>query len=217
MRRIISCVCFFVFIFTQSPSIFAQYYYPRRVPSQAQIQKVGIPSNQMDYFFAKQDKPQWCWAASIQMVMNYYGVDISQWDIVYRTYGTDPYGRLPDWSGSIGAISANLNNWNIDKSGRSYAVRSIWKYGSPQPTEFLSELISGRPIILGYKSGYGSGHAVVVTGASFISTKMGPIIQSVTVRDPWPSRQNIINNGKVVYSGAEFAGLMEAYWYIRVK
>lgn len=181
-----------------------------------QPQYVGIPSAQMNFVAAAQNNSQWCWAASIQMVLNYYGVNISQEQIVARTYGMDPYGNLPNWAGSFQAVTSNLNNWNDDNFGRQYSVRASLNWGAPTPAILLQELSQGRPVIVGYKSGPNSGHAVVITAASYTQSPNGPIIQSVIARDPWPSPQNIQTSGRVEYPGAQFASLMQAYWYIRV-
>ena len=98
---------------------------------QAYGEYIGIPSVQMNYMAAAQRNSQWCWAAAIQMVLNYYGVNILQEQIVARTYGTDPYGRLPDWAGRLDAITTNLNNWSIDNAGRTCVVLSTLNWGVP--------------------------------------------------------------------------------------
>src|SRR5690554_5984762 len=87
-----------------------------------QVSYVGIQSSNFNYFASSQRNSNWCWAASLQMIFNYYGVGISQEQIVARSYGVDPYGRLPNWTGSFQVITANLNNWNIDNFGRQYGV-----------------------------------------------------------------------------------------------
>jgi hypothetical protein len=185
--------------------------------STAQAESVGIRSSIMNFFVANQDNSNWCWAASIQMVLNYYGVSITQPEIVARTYGLNPNGSLPNWTGSFSAITANLNNWNIDNTGKPYAVTASLNWGAPTPAVLLKELSQGHPVIVGYKSGSNSGHAVVITAANYDMSPMGPIIQSVVARDPWPSPQNIANNGRVEYPGTQFASLMQAYWYIQVQ
>ena len=150
------------------------------------------------------------------MILNYYGVAITQEQIVARTYRTDPFGRLPNWGGSLRVITANLHNWSIDYRGRRYLVTASLNVGVPTPAILLEELSQGRPVIVAYQSGP-SGHAVVVTDASFIRSARGPIVQSVVVRDPWPSPQTIRSRGRVEYPGAQIASLMQAYWYIRVR
>ena len=181
-----------------------------------QLITVGIPSNSMNFYAASQSNSNWCWAASIKMVLNYYGVKISQEDIVRRSYGTDPYGRLPNWQGSHQVITKNLNNWSVDKSGRVYTVRASLYFGAPNVSYLIQELSNNRPVLVGYRSGSSGGHAVIITAVSYIMTNNEPIIQTITVRDPWPNQQNINNRGRVVYQASDFARKINHHWYIRV-
>jgi hypothetical protein len=194
------------------------FTFPASFPvMQAQQQPiyVGIPSNQMNYYASAQNNSQWCWAASIQMVLNYYGVSINQEQIVARTYGTDYAGNLPNWAGSLDAIHNNLNNWSMDNYGYSYTVSASMGRGAPTPAILVQELSAGRPIIIGYQTGQG-GHAVVITAVSYIPTMNGPYIQSIVVRDPWPSQQNMASRGRVEYGGVDLANRIDAHWYVRV-
>lgn len=187
------------------------------ISSKQQLYYAGIPSNQMNYFSAAQQNSQWCWAASIQMVLNGYGVNITQSQIVQRTYGTDDYGNLPNWPGTFQAIHNNLNNWSFDNSGRPYRVSAAIGMGAPTPSILVNELLAGKPLIVGYKSSSNSGHAVVVTAVSYYGTPNNPNIQSIVVRDPWPSEINIRNRGRVEYPANALANNMMAHWFIRVN
>ncbi|WP_084454568.1 C39 family peptidase [Algoriphagus terrigena] len=178
---------------------------------------VGIRSDNFNYFASSQRNSNWCWAASLQMIFNYYGIRITQEQIVARSYGVDPYGQLPNWTGSLQVITANLNNWSVDNSGRNYAVGATLNLGAPTPLYLVQELSAQRPVLIGYQSGPNSGHAVVVTACSYTPSAYGPIIESIVVRDPWPSEQNIYNNGRVEYLGQNIAVLMQAHWYIRIQ
>ena len=187
-----------------------------RAPAQ-QPTYVGIPSNAFNYFASSQKNSNWCWAAALQMIFNYYGVNITQEQIVARSYGTDPHGNLPNWTGSFQVITANLNNWSVDNAGRPYRVGALLYGGAPTPAYLVQELSQQRPVLIGYRSGPNSGHAVVVTACSYFDTPQGPMIQSIVVRDPWPSPQNVANLGRVEYPGINLASLIQAHWYIRVE
>jgi hypothetical protein len=178
---------------------------------------VGIPSDRFNFIASSQRNSNWCWAASIQMIFNYYGVNINQEQIVARSYGVDPNGQLPNWAGSFQVITANLNNWNIDNHGRQYGVSASVNPGAPTPAFLIQELTAQRPVLIGYQSSPNSGHAVVITACSYIPTAYGPIIQSIVVRDPWPSQQNISTNGRVEYPGINLANVIQAHWYIRIQ
>lgn len=178
--------------------------------------QVGIPAVEMDFVAADQWNSQWCWAAAIQMVFGYYGVAITQQQIVARSYGTDLWGNLPDWPGSFEVITRNLNNWSIDNYGQQYTVGAHLHWGAPPPMVLIEELRNGRPMLIAYQSSPVSGHAVVLTAATFSQTAYGPVIHSVVVRDPWPSPENVFNRGRVVHDGQSLAAVIQAYWRISV-
>jgi hypothetical protein len=177
---------------------------------------VGIARENFNYFASSQRNSNWCWAASLQMIFNYHGVSITQEQIVARSYGVDPAGNLPNWAGSFPVITANLNNWSVDNSGRQYMVGAQLNWGAPTPAYLVQELSAQRPVLIGYQSGPNSGHAVVITACSYFPSAYGPIIQTLIVRDPWPNEENIANSGRVEYPGSNLASLIQAHWYIRV-
>jgi hypothetical protein len=178
---------------------------------------VGIPRERFNYYASSQRNSNWCWAASMQMIFNYYGVNITQEQIVARSYGTDPRGNLPNWTGNFQVITANLNNWSFDNNGRAYAVQASLNLGAPTPAYLIQELSAQHPVLIGYQSSPNSGHAVIITACSYINSMYGPIIQSIVVRDPWPSPENTANNGRIEYPGINLANLIQAHWYISVE
>lgn len=179
------------------------------------IYYVGIPGSKLNYIEATQQKPQWCWAASIQMVLNYYHIAITQQQIVERTYGRNYYGDLPDWSASIETIHLNLNNWSIDNEGKSYIVSAEFGLGAPEPYLLIEELSQRHPVIIGYQSNFG-GHTVVITALSYYETQMGPVIRSIVVRDPMPDANGEASCGRVEYEAATLAKRIKAYWFVRI-
>ena len=183
----------------------------------AQPTYVGISTTNFYYFVSSQHNSNWCWAASLQMIFNYYGIGITQEQIVARSYGIDPNGNLPNWAGSFQVITANLNNWNVDNNGRQYLVQASLNSGPPTPSYLIQELSLLHPVLIGYQASSNSGHAVVITACSFVQSMNGPIIQSIVVRDPWPSQENIANNGRVEHAGISLANVNQAHWYIRVQ
>lgn len=175
----------------------------------------GINSSSLQKIFAEQRRDQWCWAACIQMIMNYHGVEVEQEDIVRRSYGRDPFGNLPNWPGSFDIITANLNGWGIDYDGDTYGVAA----GIVRPGDFLQipyvlvqELNRDRPVLLAYDS-----HAVVCTAVKYYDDQNGlPIITSITVRDPWPSQENRAQGGRVTYRGEDLGPRIRTIWTIHV-
>ncbi len=177
---------------------------------------VGIKSDVFSYYASPQHNSNWCWAASLQMIFNYYGINITQEQIVARSYGADPNGELPNWAGNWQVITANLNNWSVDNNGRQYLVRAVFNQGPPNPAYLVAELAAGRPVLIGYQSGPNSGHAVVITACRYIETYYGPVIQSIIVRDPWPDPDNVANEGRKEWRGIDLANLIQGHWFIEV-
>lgn len=182
----------------------------------ARVQQVGIPSGELDFVAAAQQSSQWAWAAAIQMVLGYHGVAITQQQIVARTYGTDRWGNLPDWGGSIEAITANLNSWSIDNYGQRYVVNAALNWAAPEPNALVNELRNRRPVLISYRTGPNTSHAMVVTAVTFSQTTFGASIHSIVVRDPWPSAANVVNRGRQEYDGASLAQVITAHWFISV-
>jgi len=178
---------------------------------------VGITADKFNYFASTQHNSEWCWAASIQMMFNYYGIDISQEQIVARSFKKDPDGKLPNVTGDLKVITENLNNWSVDNQGKAYQVNAKLHYGPPTPAYLVKELANERPVMIGYQTGPNTGHAVLITACSYIPTKNGPQIRSVIVRDPWPSPENKASAGRIEYWGHSIARLIQTHWYVRVN
>jgi len=191
-------------------------------------QYVGIPSNLMNQYYSQQRSMQWCWAACIQMVFNRYGVDVQQEEIVRRTYGTDPSGNLPDQPASVETMTANMNNWGLDRAGKRYLVRANVGQGAPSPALLINELNAGRPVIFGCQTGM-IGHAVVCTAASYVMVQdptgtgqLVPNVLTLVVRDPmprsaWAATFSSTPQGRAEYRADQLARAIGAHWVIRVQ
>lgn len=178
---------------------------------------VGITAKKFNYFASSQKNSEWCWAASIQMIFNYYGIDISQEQIVARSFKRDATGKLPNVTGDLRVITENLNNWSIDNQGKGYQVEAALNYGPPTPSYLVKELANERPVLIGYRTGPKTGHAVLITACSYYPTPDGPQIRSIIVRDPWPSPENKASTGRIEYWGHSLAPLIQTHWYVRVN
>ncbi len=178
-------------------------------------QYVGIRTADFNFYAAAQQQNEWCWAASIQMILNYYGIPATQQEIVTRTYG------IPvDQPGSDAAINGALNGWGRTVEGQIRTIHSANGQGLPTPDALLNELNQQHPILIAFATGPSSGHAVVVTAASYIPTPNGPQIISLVIRDPWPSPFTMATDGRVEIAGpnlAMFAQTVRAYWLVTVS
>jgi hypothetical protein len=169
-------------------------------PAYAEVQKIGpnlyvagVPSEQFEYYAApsqagRQRQTNWCWAATVQMVLNYHGLYVKQEEIVQRIYGV-----LIDRPASPAQILAALSGWAPDARGRYSSIQA-----SPytiSASQIVRDLSNRWPLIVGLKTSKGGGHAVVLTAVYYsIDKSNNPVFQRVVIRDPWPgnpSRQEI--------------------------
>jgi|GEM_PF-1194728 len=171
---------------------------------------VGIPKEKFDYVAASQHNGNWCWAATIQMVMNYYNIPVTQEDIVKKTFGTNRYGELPDLPASHEVMTENLN-----AVGRLKKIQADLYYGVPETAYLIEQLKLERPVLISYETGEETEHAVIITGISYLETPYGPELQSIIVRDPWPGTEKQATLGRVEY-GPRFQSLITAYWDLRI-
>jgi len=104
-----------------------------------------------------QETDLWCWAASIQMVLNTQGVEWTQKDIVKATKGSIRFETATE-----NEITYFLNGWGFDYDGEPWES-SATHYRGPMPFEdLIEEIDNDRPVIATYKTGPTSGHAVVI-------------------------------------------------------
>ena len=114
--------------------------------------------------FHRQYKDNWCWAACVQMVLDYYGLDVTQTRIVERTYGND-YDFTANKNDVVGA----LNGWRVS----GYTVRASYERYKNAKT-LIDAIASGKPLIIGLDERYTStGHAYVLTHIFFTKDYRG--------------------------------------------
>ncbi len=149
----------------------------------------GINSNVLDIAaYDIQYANQWCWAASIETVLNYYGYNISQYDIVYQTWG-----KIVNMPGSSEQILSALNRNYIDRNGNHFRVEATAI--NVTPARASQDLANDNPLIIGTM-----GHAMVLTALEYDKDRFGNgNVINATVRDPWPK-----NHGRRVLSAQEW-------------
>src|ERR1700731_130065 len=130
---------------------------------------------------SEQEASEWCWAASIQAVLAYYGIQRGQSDIVLATFGR--VDNVPARSPEV--LYRTLNNFQI--AGDSVEiVRSQWATGNYLTATMLdNELRANHPIITWFMNGPSSGHSVVIYSADFAADGEP---YRVKYFDPWPGK-----------------------------
>lgn len=147
----------------------------------------GVPSEEFVHFAApegagRQRMENWCWAACIQMVLNYHGLYVDQSDIVARVFG----GTV-DRPANGQQIMAALTGWAPDHRGRRSEI--LADAYNLDPATVINDLDRKWPLIVGLSGARGAatGHAYVMTAAYFSRGPAGvPVIHRVVLRDPFP-------------------------------
>lgn len=131
-----------------------------------------------------QKTPFWCWAATIAMSLNAQGIKWHQEDVVAATKG-----QIKNETATAQEMTAFLNSWNhIDYDGLPWAVQSSHFAGAAPVSVILNSLNSGRPLIVTYRSGPTTEHAVLLYGANMLNddTKL----HSVYFFDPYTGKKD---------------------------
>lgn len=140
----------------------------------------GLDREEVAAMAQTQRASQWCWAASISMVLRSYGVDVPQEQVV-RAY----FGAAADVPVPGEAITDLLNRTWRDGAGRS-AVLAADSMGPREARlsspEVLGDMDEGRPVVLVLPR-----HAVVLVQVEYernIGGQGEPRILQATVLDP---------------------------------
>lgn len=147
----------------------------------------GVPTDEFVHFAApegagRQKMENWCWAACIQMVLNYHGLYVDQKDVVSRVFG----GAV-DRPANGDQIMQALSGWAPDSRGRRSKIYADNYH--LDPVTVINDLDRKWPLIVGLAGARGAatGHAYVMTAAYFSKGPNGvPIIHRVVLRDPFP-------------------------------
>jgi len=169
-----------LFLFLLSGLAIAQYYPNQNNNNYNQNQGQSVILSDFQFSTVSQKQDQWCWAACITMVLNYYDIPCTQEEVVMRTYGTLVNYPARD----LYQIAYYLNGWGMTGQGRKVMVRAE-SYQFVPFQGIIQELQSGRPFIIGVGNGY-SGHVVVCYGVDWMNTAQGPYVSKFYVYDPWP-------------------------------
>jgi hypothetical protein len=146
--------------------------------------RAGVPSTDFEYIAApqytgRQRQTMWCWAASIQMVLNYHGLFVTQEQVVQRVFGLQyNYPANPN------QILYALSGWAPDTRGRLSEIYA--EYYSFTPFQLVTDLSNNWPLLVGSRINP-IGHTCVLTAVEYLQFITGvPILTKAIFRDPWP-------------------------------
>ena len=149
----------------------------------------GVPTDQFTHFAApegngRQRMQNWCWAACVQMVLNYHGLYVKQEEIVSRIFG-----GMVDRPANPQQIMAALQGWAPDSRGRYSEILADAR--NMDPVSVIQDLEYRWPLIVGLSGPGGTGHAYVMTACYYqVDASNQPRIFRVVLRDPYPTNQS---------------------------
>lgn len=172
----------------------------------------GIPSPEFDFFVApeqngRQRQANWCWAACVQMVLNYHGLYVTQEQVVARIYG-----NLVDQPAGDQQVRTALSGWAPNVSG---GVSQIFCQGGLSSVNDITNNVAFKwPLIVGLRNPQGGvGHAYVLTAIYYATDQFNNTIpDKVVLRDPWPS-----NPSRIEVPWQEFAQRLQMAYKVWVS
>jgi hypothetical protein len=176
---------------------------------------VGIPTAQFNFVSATQLHTDWCWAASVQMVLNWYNIPIRQSDVVKRIYG-----RLVDAAASEDEITIALSGTAYDRRDHAVHLESVRRRGVPSAGLLVTELGEKHPLLVTFRSTRTMLHAVVLTSAQYFTDGQGIHLMALTFRDPNPTFQDRHTAESYRVTGAEmqrFLRAISSYYLVSVQ
>jgi hypothetical protein len=149
-----------------------------------------------------QHRDWWCWAASTEMISEYYGHRVDQCQSANFVHGIPPdcctgcTGTCPGWGKPWGATVDEIkNNWTHWQFQYAYMAGSL-DWSSLQKTISTSEHCCHSPIMVIWHWDTGGGHVVVAYGYAQVGSQ-----RFVYYNDPWPPDCHTITltTGKYCY------------------
>lgn len=133
-----------------------------------------------------QEQDQWCWDASSQMLLEFFGTSVSQTEIANWAVGGQ---NVPNWlwdpPASYGYKGCDevLDHFGSVGTARVEDALSLSSY--------TSEIDAGHPFMIQWNWTSGGGHAVVGYGTEG---------DTCYVQDPWPGNDTTIQSYSYVYN-----------------
>ena len=125
---------------------------------------MDVIDDEADSLVGTQEKTMWCWAATIQLILAYHGIEQSQSDLVKRVKGSDVNQsigntRMPSL---INGTYETLDGDDVNLSAKGHYPHEL------TDDAIVNEVQAGRPMIIGLKGRQRSNlnHAVILRGVA---------------------------------------------------
>lgn len=169
----------------------------------------AVKSDQFHFYASNgtQEEDMWCWAACIQMILDYQGArNIEQCEIVKKAFGMTSCINRP---GTCYNIENGANGWVINGKRVSATVDF-----SPSVFELVDQLAYKNPVVIGLNMpGQNIGHAYVLTAIFFrYNSENKKVPYKVALRDPWPG-----NPSRQEFSWNDFVNRINCITYISLN
>jgi len=144
----------------------------------------AVKTEKFKFHAAFQSEDNWCWAACIQMVLDYQGLYVDQCPIVKKAFKTSSCINRP---ADCYTIEDGVDGWSVNNRRISGEV-----VFSPSAYELIDQLAYRNPVIIGLNMpGQNIGHAYVLTAIFFsYDSNNRKVPYKVVLRDPWPENQS---------------------------
>ena len=175
----------------------------------------GIPPARFELLsmpdsWGRQHQSNWCWAATLQMILRFHGVLVNQEDIVLRAYGD-----YRDRPANSDEITRTVDNWQfMDAANNIWRVNAITQQ-EVTVTSVLEDLHYNQPVLVGLaappENTGAVGHAYVLSAISYRVDARGFVYpDTVQLRDPWPDNPSLVE--------LPWSEFMERHmFYVRVR
>ena len=153
------------------------------VPSSTVPLTARVNITQLAQAATQQQCEEWCWAACISTMFNFYNHPLTQAQIVAATYGA--VICLP--ANSSTTIGRDLSRRYVDNRGVAFTSRVVAAYdfynriNSLNNGMIVNALASNNPLLY-----CNTHHAMVIYSVTYRQEAPGPSILDVEVMDPWP-------------------------------
>lgn len=180
--------------------------------------KAGIPSWRMKQAYAPQQRDQWCWSASISMILSAYEIKVHQYTLARDICGIDRNGRAINCPALPFEISQAINLHGHDDNGIYFKIDAPLRSNTPDIIELINELIARRPVLVAYYNPGGrSSHAIVLTGCEYETEGDWVYLTKLIARDPEDNFWNTFENGRREIKNVKgFLNSIHSHWYVKV-
>lgn len=173
----------------------------------------AVVTERFNYFQSFQEEQNWCWAACIQMILDYQGIGFQgtkseQCEIVKKAFNSFDCSDKP---ANCYTIESGANGWIINGRQVKAEVDS-----SPNANELIDQLAYKNPVIIGLNMpNQDIGHAYVLTAIFFRESNGRKIPYRVVLRDPYPyDKYGVKKDAKQEFDWNDFKSRINCITYV---